>query len=508
MSETKRSDSAQSSTPQSSAAQGGAMVPVGGAPVRVAVVSVHTSPLEQPGVGDAGGLNVYVLNTARALAEQGAEVEIFTRATSASQPEVVEIASGVRVHHVVAGPLEVLDRSVLPVHLAPFIAEVLRLVDAEDREGAAPFDVVHSHYWISGQAGTVLAQVWGIPLLHTPHTLAAVKNTFLAEGDSPEPEYRIQGEQYVVDHADRTVVNTEREKDDLVRFYDASPERVDVITPGSDLACYSPGDPRGTELARRRLGIPHGAKVVAFVGRIQPLKAPDVLLRAFAQMVRDSMDSADVEGGLESGAGAAAGACRNLVRSHITPYRLVIVGGESGNGIGAMDLRGLARELGVEHLVTFLPPRPPQDLVEVYRAADIVAVPSYSESFGLVALEAQACGTPVVAANVGGLSIAVAEGETGTLIDGHDTDMWAQRLRELLDEDARRVAMSLRAPERARRFSWDSTAAALLSTYAGADSEMEGSPAAGTAEGGYTENGSARAGSTQAGSTTNAKELA
>lgn len=427
-----------------------------GVPRRVAVVSFHTSPLEQPGVGDAGGLNVYVLNTARSLAERGMEVEIFTRATSASQAPVVGIAPGVRLHHVVAGPLEVLDRAVLPVHMAPFIAEVLRTVaeSGADTGGAVRgFDVVHAHYWLSGLAGAVLARVWGVPLVHTPHTLAAVKNTFLAEGDSPEPEYRLQGEQYVVDNADRTVVNTEREKQDLVHFYDASPERVDVITPGADLACYSPGDPRGTELSRRRLGIPHGAKVVAFVGRIQPLKAPDVLLRAFAEMVHDSV-------------GHSGGSARPLVRSHITPYRLVIVGGESGNGIGAMDLRALAQELGVAHLVTFLAPRPPQDLVEVYRAADVVAVPSYSESFGLVALEAQACGTPVVAANVGGLSLAVAEGETGTLIDGHETGEWAARLRELLDNDARRIAMSLRAPERARQFCWTSTAEKLAETYA------------------------------------------
>lgn len=429
-------------------------------PRRVAVISFHTSPLSQPGVGDAGGLNVYVLNTARALAATGVEVEIFTRATSTTQEPVVQIGEGVRLHHIIAGPLESLGRAELPVQMAPFIAEVLRSVAA----AGARFDVVHSHYWLSGQAAAVLAQVWDVPLIHTAHTLAAVKNTFLAEGDEPEPDYRRLGEQYVVDNTDRTVVNTERERDDLVRFYDAPPGRVDVIIPGADLACYSPGDPRGTEHARRRLGLPHGAKVIAFVGRIQPLKAPDVLVRAFAALVKDSLDDAGVAEPAQPGAG-------QLVRSHITPYRLVIVGGYSGNGIGAMDLRALARELGVAHLVTFLSPRPPQDLVEVYRAADVVAVPSYSESFGLVALEAQACGTPVVAANVGGLSIAVADGETGVLIDGHDPAEWGRELRALLDADARRIAMSLRAPERARGFCWTSTAANLVHTYSAAMAE-------------------------------------
>lgn len=443
-----------------SAASASAARPSGPLPRRVAVISFHTSPLSQPGVGDAGGLNVYVLNTARSLAATGVEVEVFTRATSATQEPVVQIGDGVRLHHITAGPLEALGREELPVQMAPFISEVLRQVAADGTR----FDVVHSHYWLSGQAATVLAQVWDVPLIHTAHTLAAVKNTFLAAGDEPEPDYRRLGEQYVVDNTDRTVVNTERERDDLVHFYDASPSRVDVIVPGADLACYSPGDPRGTEHARRRLGLPHGAKVVAFVGRIQPLKAPDVLLRAFAALVKDSLDDAgDAEPDQDGGG--------QLVRSHITPYRLVIVGGYSGNGIGAMDLHSLARELGVAHLVTFLPPRPPQDLVEVYRAADVVAVPSYSESFGLVALEAQACGTPVVAANVGGLSIAVADGETGVLIDGHDVAVWGRELRALLDADARRIAMSLRAPERARGFCWTSTAENLVATYAKAMAE-------------------------------------
>lgn len=417
-------------------------------PRRIAVFSFHTSPLEQPGIGDAGGLNVYVLNTSRALAAQGITVEIFTRATSSTQPAVVELSEGLRVHHIVAGPFEGLDKESLPLQLSAFIAGVLRAVN---KQGPGYFDLIHSHYWMSGQAAVVAAEVWQVPLVHTAHTLAAVKNAHLAVGDSPEPEFRRLAEQYLVDNVDRAVVNTDRERDDLVRYYDAAPGQVDIIAPGADLRCFSPGDPRGTEQARRALGLAQGVKAIGFIGRVQPLKAPDVLLRAFAELVH--------------GAGARRGVTVRR-RGNVSPYRLIVVGGLSGSGARTMDLSGLAAELGVAHLVTFLPPRPPQDLAEVYRAVDIVAVPSYSETFGLVALESQACGTPVVAANVGGLAVAIADGETGVLVDGHDVHDWAEALKDMLDADGRRLAMALRAPERARHFSWQATARHLLETYA------------------------------------------
>lgn len=410
------------------------------------MISYHTSPLEQPGIGDAGGMNVYVLQTSRALAAAGIAVEVFTRATSSTQAPVVDLGDGVLVRHIVAGPFEGLDKETLPLQLSEFIVGMLRAVADQ---GPGYFDLVHSHYWMSGQVAVVAAQVWGVPLVHTAHTLAAVKNAFLAAGDEPEPEFRRLGEQFLVDNVDRAVVNTESERTDLVHYYDAAPEQVDIIAPGADLGCYSPGDPRGTEHARRALGLPQGAKVIAFVGRIQPLKAPDLLLRAFAQVVH----AADPHG-------------RRPCNCEVSPYRLVIVGGLSGSGARTMDLRGLAQELRVAHLVTFLPPRPPQDLAEVYRAVDVVAVPSYNETFGLVALEAQACGTPVVAARVGGLSVAVADGETGVLVDTHEVEDWADALREILDADGRRIAMALRAPERSRQFSWAATAEHLCHTYA------------------------------------------
>ena len=405
-------------------------------PRRVAVLSFHTSPLAQPGTGDAGGLNVYVLQTARRLARRGVQVEIFTRATHSSQPAVEHIEDGLLVRNIVAGPFEGLRKEDLPTQLCAFVAGVMR---AEAGQPAGYYDLVHSHYWLSGQAGLVVAEHWGVPLVHTAHTLAAVKNATLARGDTPEPESRRIGEQQIVDVADRLVVNTDGEARELVDYYDADPGRIDVVPPGADLQEYSPGTERGTEQARRSLGLGQRSKVVAFVGRIQPLKAPDVLVRALAEIV-----TADPR----------------------FPVQVLVVGGPSGSGLDRpSSLIQLAEELGVSDRVSFLTPRPPSELVEVYRAADLVAVPSYSESFGLVALEAQACGTPVVAAAVGGLPTAVVDGLTGVLVDGHDPRRWAAVLGDLLTDDQRRLEMARAAPTQAARFSWDASADGLLASY-------------------------------------------
>lgn len=392
--------------------------------MRVAVLSVHTSPLAQPGNGDAGGLNVYVLQSALHLARRGVAVDIFTRATSSTDAPVVTVAPGVTVRNVVAGPFEGLDKYDLPTQLCAFTAGVLR---AEAGHDPGHYDVVHSHYWLSGQVGWLAADRWGVPLVHTAHTLAAVKNAALADGDSPEPPLRAVGEQQVVDAADRLIVNTKTESAELVSLHGAFPDRIDVVHPGVDLELFTPGD---RAAARAGFGLP-GGPLVAFVGRIQPLKAPDVLLRAAAKL---------------------------------PDVRVVVAGGPSGSGLAAPDaLVGLAAELGIADRVTFLPPQSRDQLVDVYRAADLVAVPSYSESFGLVAVEAQACGTPVVAAAVGGLPVAVADGVSGTLVPGHDAGQWADAIAGLLDGDP--AALSRGAVEHARQFSWDNTVDALLASY-------------------------------------------
>ncbi|MGB3482067.1 MAG: D-inositol-3-phosphate glycosyltransferase, partial [Mycobacterium sp.] len=403
--------------------------------MRVAVLSVHTSPLAQPGTGDAGGMNVYVMQSALHLARRGVDVEIFTRATSSADDPVVQVAPGVLVRNVVAGPFEGLDKYDLPTQLCAFTAGVLR---AEATHEPGYYDIVHSHYWLSGQVGWLARDRWAVPLVHTAHTLAAVKNAALAVGDAPEPPLRAVGEQQVVDEADRLIANTDDEARQLISLHHADPDRIDVVHPGVDLEMFRPGAPgAGKRAARRSLGLDETAPTVAFVGRIQPLKAPDVLLRAVALQPQ---------------------------------LRAVIAGGPSGSGLSAPDgLVALAAELGISDRVTFLPPQSREQLVGVYRAADLVAVPSYSESFGLVAVEAQACGTPVVAAAVGGLPVAVHDGVTGALVSGHDPRQWADRIEAVLAGDL--DGMGRAAVEHAAKFSWDRTVDDLLASYGRAIAE-------------------------------------
>ena len=409
-------------------------------PRRVAMLTVHTSPLEQPGTGDAGGMNVYIVETARRLADRGVEVEIFTRATSSEAAPVVELAPGVLVRHVVAGPFEGLSKDDLPGQLCAFTAGVMRV---EARREPGWYDLVHSHYWLSGQVGWLAADRWCTPLVHTMHTMAKVKNAMLADGDRPEPAVRVIGEQQVVDVADGLVANTDDEARQLVELYGARPEHVSVVPPGVDLDVFTPGGPGGRAGARRRLGVDEDADLLLFVGRIQPLKAPDVLVRAAAHLV---------------GERAARGVTR--------PLRVAIVGGPSGSGLDRPEELGrLVADLGLRDVVSFHPPAPRERLAVWYRAADLVTVPSYNESFGLVAVEAQACGAPVVAAAVGGLRTAVSDGVSGLLVDGHDPARWAQELAGLLADRPRRDTMSAAAVLHAGRFSWEATVDRTLEAY-------------------------------------------
>ncbi|GGO11620.1 D-inositol-3-phosphate glycosyltransferase [Corynebacterium marinum] len=402
--------------------------------MRVAMISMHTSPLQQPGSGDAGGMNVYVLNTARQLARQGVEVDIFTRATRPSQGEVVAVEPGLRVVNIVAGPYDGLEKETLPTQLAAFAGGVVQFRRCNDVD----YDLIHSHYWLSGQVGWLLRDLWEVPLVHTAHTLAAVKNAHRSADDSPESEARRICEQQLVDNADFLVVNTPEETNDLIDHYDADPDRIVVVSPGTDVEMFTPGTDRNTERSRRLLGIPLDAELVAFVGRLQQFKGPQVLIRATAELLR---------------------------RDPGRKLRVIICGGASGAAATERQYMALAEELGVSRRVRFLDPRPPEELVTIYQAADLVAVPSYNESFGLVAMEAQACGTPVIAARVGGLPVAVAEGETGLLVDGHDTNDWADAIEQLLDDDDTRLRMAGEAVAHAANFSWSASASQLASVY-------------------------------------------
>jgi D-inositol-3-phosphate glycosyltransferase len=410
-----------------------ALLPMRRAPRRVAMVSVHTSPLDQPGTGDAGGMNVYIAEVSRRLAARGTEVEVFTRATSGAQPATVPLADGVLVHNITAGPYEGLPKEDLPGQLCAMTAGVLRR-EAARREGW--YDLIHSHYWLSGQVGWLAKERWGVPLVHTMHTMGRVKNRDLAPDDRPEPELRIIGEQQVVDAADRLVANTAAERADLVDLYDADPDLVDVVLPGVDLEAFHGG---GRASARARLGYGRDDLVVLFVGRIQPLKAPDVLVRAAAELAAIDPDLA-------------------------ARVRLVFCGGPSGSGTEhPTALADLAADLGVR--ATFHPATARADLCAHYAAADLVAVPSHSESFGLVAVEAQACGTPVLAADVGGLPVAVADGRSGLLVQGHEPREWAGRMRAVLADDALRLRLAAGARTHAESLSWDRTVDGLLASY-------------------------------------------
>ncbi|MFI1169424.1 D-inositol-3-phosphate glycosyltransferase [Streptomyces sp. NPDC020801] len=410
-------------------------------PSRVAMLSVHTSPLHQPGTGDAGGMNVYIVELAKRLAGIDIEVEIFTRTTSAALPPSVELAPGVLVRHVDAGPYEGLGKENLPAHLCAFAHGVTQAW-AGHRPGH--YDLVHSHYWLSGHVGRLAAARWDVPLVHAMHTMAKVKNASLAEGDAPEPTARVIGEGQVVRAADRLIANTEKEAEELLRHYDADTGRVAVVHPGVDLERFRP-DARGVEAgraaARSRLGLPQDALIPLFVGRIQPLKAPDVLLRAVARLLDE---------------------WPRLRERIVVP----VVGGPSGSGLTQPEgLQKLAARLGISDVVLFRPPVCQDQLADWYRAASVLVMPSHSESFGLVAVEAQACGTPVIAAEVGGLPVAVRDGVSGVLIPGHDPVDYARALCGFADDPARSVRMSRAAVRHARSFGWAASAAATAEVY-------------------------------------------
>ena len=400
---------------------------------RIATVMVHTSPLDQPGLGDAGGMNIYVAESAERMAAMGVDVDIFTRRTSEDVEDTVEIAKGVRVRQINMGPVHGVTKEQLPALIPALSAELVQML-AKDS-----YDLIHSHYWISGKIAMPASSRVAIPLVHTMHTMARVKNLNLAEGETPEPMIRVQGESQVVAAANALIANTDAEAASLVSLYDACPDNVSVVSPGVDLYTFTAG--AGRAAAREAVNLPKDAHVLAFVGRIQPHKGPEVLIRAVAEMLTHS--------------------------PHLRSKLIVLVmGGASGAGTGEVDrLKDLASWLGISDVVRFENPVPRNELPHWYRAADLVCVPSYSESFGLVALEAQACGTPVVATAVGGLRTAIADGISGVLVDGHDPKAWSSVIARLLNEPQRRVLLSMGAIEHASHFGWDATARGTLDIY-------------------------------------------
>jgi D-inositol-3-phosphate glycosyltransferase len=412
----------------------------GAGPSRIGLLSVHTSPLEQPGTGDSGGMNVYLVQVARRLVQAGTAVDIFTRASGLDLPPTVQTEDGVRVHHIKAGPPSV-RKDDLASHLCVFYLGLAAHPVVQTLE------LLHGHYWMSGWVGRQASRRLGLPLVQTFHTLAREKNAALAPGDAPESPLRLVVEDRVVSAADAIIAPTPMEAALLRERYPSRPGQVHVIEPGVDLSVFRPSADR--HAVREALG---GGRILLFAGRLQPLKGPDIAVRTLAALDR-------------------------LLPDDGIPTRLVIVGGTSGVGnsptpTDPAGLRRLAAELGVADRVALLTPRPQQELAALYRAADAVIMPSHSESFGLVALEAQACGTPVVAAAVGGLRhVLSGEGTSprgqagGVLVEGHDPNEYAAALVPYLCDVRARAAAGEAGCRRAAQFTWERTVRATLEVY-------------------------------------------
>lgn len=397
---------------------------------RVAMLSLHTSPLEQPGGGDAGGMNVYVRQLALELAATGVAVDIYTRRTAAQQLDSVALAPHVSVHHITAGPFAKVSKEALPeliTEMADAVAEHVATLPG------VPTNVIHSHYWVSGMAGILVAKRLDLPLVHTMHTMARVKNHHLPAGQTAEPGIREDGEQHIVAAATRLVANTTAEAAELERHYDGCEQRIDIVSPGVDLKIFKPAF---RDRSRQQLGIAQESFHVVFAGRVQRLKGPHVLVKA-AAILRDQRPDIALQ--------------------------LSFLGARSGTD--KYDLPAMIDDAGLSRVAAIHPPVEAVELANWYRSADVVAVPSSSESFGLVALEAQACGTPVIATNVGGLPRAVSDGRTGLLVDGRSPKLWAEAIASLYDFGATRADMGRAASVFAEAYGWENTASQTIHSY-------------------------------------------
>ena len=406
----------------------------------IAIVSLHASPLAPLGAGENGGMNVYIRAVCEELSRRGVPSEVFTRRSGRQGPDRVRLYANSWVTQVTAGEPEPVDKARLFDLLPAFTEGVLH----QARRRAADYALVHSHYWLSGWVASRLTADWQLPWFHTAHTLARVKNERVAAGAALEPEHRIAVEQAVVRGCDQLIASSASEAEDLVRLYAADRSRVVVVPPGVDLRIFSP---RPTERLRRSLAL-GDARVIVFAGRLERLKGAEIVLRAFARLRAER-----VRGG-------------NLA--------LIVIGEDSHNGrlesqaAGGEQARltSLAAELEVADRVRFTGAVDQRTLAGLLSLGDVCVVPSYSESFGLVALEAQACGTPVVAARVGGLATIVKDGLTGFTLSAHDPAQYAERIGRLLQDEELRRCFSRRSRLVATQYTWESTVDRLLAAYA------------------------------------------
>jgi D-inositol-3-phosphate glycosyltransferase len=390
----------------------------------VAMLSVHTSPLDSPGrTKDAGGMNVYMRELAKALSQQNITIDIFTRWTNENAPQIVPLARNVRVIHIKAGPIA-------PVHkddLYQYLPMFTRHIEEFRLQTSRQYDLVHSHYWLSGAAAMLLADQWDVPHITMFHTLGRLKQ--LANPNAPEPALRLEMEQHLVQQADCIIAATSDERMQMIRSCGATASQIEVIPCGVDLKLFVPQE---RLQARKQLGLQPNLPVLLFAGRLDPFKGPDLLLRAATLMEQEA--------------------------------QIVIVGGKLDGDKDLQTLQTLASELNISQRVHFLGARPQQELPLLYSAADVTVVPSYHESFGLVAVESLACGTPVVATRAGGLTSVVRHGETGFLVP-RCPGFFAERLDTLLSDPELSAQMAAAARPSVLQFSWASIARQVNSVY-------------------------------------------
>ena len=405
---------------------------------RLAVLSLHTSPLAQPGTGDGGGMNVYVRELSSALARTGVLCDVFTRAWTDDLPPLVDIEPGFRVHYVPAGPPAPMAKEALPTVVDEFADGVLKTMQMSEGLGDdVPFDAVHANYWLSGIAGHAIKHQLNLPLVSTFHTLDRVKaEASPEEVEADAPHRRAEAEASIIRCSDTVLASCSVEAAQITELYGADPSRIRIVAPGVDHAFFAPGD---RTQARRAIGLAGPGPLLLFVGRIQPLKGVAVAVQALASLGVDHSDA-----------------------------RLVVVGGPSGpqGDAEVARLESLVDELGLRERVIFVPPQPHELLSTYYRAADVCLVPSRSESFGLVALEAAACGTPVVASDVGGLRSLIDHGRTGYLVEHPTPEQFGAWVRQILAEPLLAERLSTGAVLRARRYTWARAAHLLREIYA------------------------------------------
>ena len=396
----------------------------------LAVLSMHTSPLAQPGTGDGGGMNVYVRELCTALARSGAQCDVFTRSSAPDLPSVLPVEPGLRVHHVEAGPAAPVGKHELAALVPAFADAVAERIEAGPWSPGPPgVDAIHAHYWLSGAAGHILKHRLDLPLVSTFHTLERVKAASGASDGADDPA-RARTEAEIIGCSDAVVASNDEEARQLMSLYGAPPERVRVVPPGVDHAFFAPGE---RSQARRALGLPPEGRMLLFLGRIQPLKGADLAVGALAELDR------------------------------FPDAFLVVAGGPSGPAgeVEVARIRAQARRAGVERRVFWFPPQPHELVSTFCRAADVCLVPSRTESFGLVALEAAACGVPVVASAVDGLRCVVHHGETGLLVPERSASSFAAAVASLLSDPVWAAGLGARGAEKAAGYTWRAAAAGM-----------------------------------------------